>query len=207
MTQRPTKCRHNFWQQKMTRLVKFAISDSGAAAYFLVEGAPIINMREAENPITIKLPDVSLIYSTHIGNLDIPWMPDSMIVAHIVPGLSHSSLISTKVFCDAGCKVMFDEWEWKVYYKGELMLIGGHGRETGMWKFPINPVSRGNQYTTNPRLMYYCKDPEDNSTPPTTCTHYHSNNNNSNTCTSHSSIWQYRHQLQHLTMTNWRASH
>ena len=95
----------------MTRLVKFAISDSGAAAYFLVEGAPIINMREAENPITIKLPDVSLIYSTHIGNLDIPWMPDSMTVAHIVPGLSHSSLISTKVFCDAGCKVMFDEWE------------------------------------------------------------------------------------------------
>ena len=54
-------------------------------AHFLVEGAPIINMRAAENPITIKLPDGSLIYSTHIGNLDIPWMPDNMTEAHIVP--------------------------------------------------------------------------------------------------------------------------
>ena len=95
----------------MTRLVKFTISDPGATAHFLVKGAPIINIREAENPITIKLPDGSLIYSTHIGNLDIPWMPDSMTVGHIVLGLSHSLLISTKVFCDAGCKVMFDEWE------------------------------------------------------------------------------------------------
>ena len=62
-------------------------------------------MRVAENPVTINLPDGSLIYSTHVGNLDIPWMPDHMTEAHIVPELSHSSLISTKVFCGAGCKV------------------------------------------------------------------------------------------------------
>ena len=101
-------------------------------------------MRVAENPITIKLPDGSLIYSTHIGNLDIPWMPDHMTEAHIVPGLSHSSLISTEVFCDAGCKVFFGEFEYKVYYKGKLMLTGGRDKKTGMWKLPINPVSRKN---------------------------------------------------------------
>lgn len=101
-------------------------------------------MRKAEEPFTIKLPDGTLIYSTHIGKLDIPWMPNNMTVAHIVPGLSHSSLISTKAFCDAGCKVTFDEWECRVHYKGELMLTGGRGKKTGMWKLPINPTSRDN---------------------------------------------------------------
>ena len=89
----------------MTRLIEFVILDSGATAHFLVEGEPIINMREAENPITIKLPDRSLIYSTHIGNLDIPWMPDSMIVVHIVPGLSHSSLFLPKYFAMQDAKL------------------------------------------------------------------------------------------------------
>ena len=122
-----------FNNKKITRLVEFAISDSGATAHFPEEGVPIINMRVAENPITIKLPDGSLIYSTHIGNLGISWMPDHMTEAHIVPGLSHSSLISTKVFCDAGCKLFFDEFECKMYYKGELILTGGRDKKTGMW--------------------------------------------------------------------------
>ena len=39
---------------------------------------------------------------------------------------------------------MFDEWECRVYYKGELMLTGGRDRKTRMWKLPINPVSRDN---------------------------------------------------------------
>ena len=71
-----------FDNKKMTRLVEFASSDLEATAHFLVEGAPIINMTEADEPITIKLPDSTLIHSTHIGNLDIPWMPDNITVAH-----------------------------------------------------------------------------------------------------------------------------
>ena len=133
-----------FNKERVVRQVEFAISDSGATAHFLVEGAPIINMKEAKEPITIKLPDGSLIHSTHVGNLDIPWMPNHMTEAHIAPGLSHSSLISTTVFCDAGCKVIFDEFECKVYYNGQLMLSGGRDKKTNMWKLPINPVSRNN---------------------------------------------------------------
>ena len=133
-----------FNNKTTTRLVEFAISGSGATVHFLVEGAPIVNKREAEQPVTIKLPDGTLIYSTHIGNLDIPWMPDSMATAHIVPGLSHSLLISTEVFCDAGCKVTFEDWVCKVHYKGEPILTGGRDKKTGMWKLPINPTSRDN---------------------------------------------------------------
>ena len=55
-----------------------------------------------------------------------------MTEAHIVPGLAHSSLISTKIFCEAGCKVVFDETECRVYYKDKLVLTGGRDKKTEM---------------------------------------------------------------------------
>ena len=67
-----------------------------------------------------------------------------MTDAHIVPGLVHSSLISTKKFCEAGCKVVFNETECRVYYKDELVLSGGRDKKTEMWQLPINPVSKHN---------------------------------------------------------------
>ena len=57
-------------------------------------------------------------------------MPHEMTEAHIVPGLAHSSLISTKKFCEAGCKVVFDEEECRVYYKDKLVLSGDRGEKT-----------------------------------------------------------------------------
>lgn len=64
------------------------------------------------DPIAIKLPDGKVIHSTHIANLDIldiPLLPDKMTECHNVPGgLAHSSLISTRKLCDAGCRVLFD---------------------------------------------------------------------------------------------------
>ena len=130
-----------FDTKRLVRVVEYALSDSGASSHFLVEGSAVVNMKTAEFPIAIKLPDGSILYSTHTCNLDIPWLPEEMTEAHIVPGLQHSSLISTKKFCDAGCKVTFDEQECRVYYKGELVLSGGRDERTRMWKLPINPIS------------------------------------------------------------------
>ena len=63
-----------------------------------------------------------------------------MTEAHIVPCLAHASLISTRKFCDAGCKVMFDDDECRVYFKNELVLVGGRDADTGLWQLPINPT-------------------------------------------------------------------
>ena len=128
----------------LVKLIEYALSDSGASSHFLVEESAVVNVRAAEFPIAIKLPDGSIIYYTHTCNLDIPWLPKEMTEVHIVPGLQHSSLISTKKFCEAGCKVIFDEQECRVYYTGELLLSGGCGERTRMWKLPINPVSKTN---------------------------------------------------------------
>ena len=133
-----------FNTRRLVHLVKYALSDSGASSHFLIKGSPAVSIKVAEFPIAIKLPDGSIIWSTHTCNLDIPWLPHEMTEAHIVPGLAHSSLISTKKFCEAGCKVVFDETECRVYYKGELVLSGGRDKKTEMWQLPINPVSKNN---------------------------------------------------------------
>ena len=105
-------------------MVEFAISDSGATAHFLIEDAPVVNLKEAAFPVTINLSDGTIIYSTHTSNLDIPWLPYEMTAAHIVPGLPHSSFILTKKFCKAGCRVVFDNMKCRVYYNGEMVLSG-----------------------------------------------------------------------------------
>ena len=79
----------------MQNWVEYAVSDLGAAGHFLVEGAPVVNKRLASKPINITLPNGKMIKSTHTCNLDVPWMSHQMTEAHIVPGLTHLSLIST----------------------------------------------------------------------------------------------------------------
>ena len=117
-----TQARHNAWQHiikannlrklpqaemifnnvRMTRAVAWALSDSGATSHFLMNGAAAVNIKRTNHPITITLPNGKTIRSTHTCNLDIPWLLGHMTEAHIVPGLAHASLISTRKFCDAG---------------------------------------------------------------------------------------------------------
>ena len=109
-----------FNKKRVTRAVKYAISDSGATGHFMVEGAPVINKQKANKPIQIMMPDGSKIQSTHTCNLNIPWLPHAITETHIVPGLSHASLISTRKFCDAGCRVIFDQEECRIYLLSTL---------------------------------------------------------------------------------------
>ena len=74
-----------FNTSRFVHLVKYALSNSGASSYFLTIGSPAVNIKIAEFPITIKLPDGSIIWSTHMCNLDIPWLPHKMTEAHISP--------------------------------------------------------------------------------------------------------------------------
>ena len=126
-------------QATTTQHQHYAIFDSGATAHFLVDNAHVVNKRPALKPLTIRLPNGKHIVSTHTCNLDLPWLPHSITEAHIVPGLSHSSLISTRKFCDAGCQVTLDQHSCKIYYQGALVLTGTRDETTGLWKVPIHP--------------------------------------------------------------------
>ena len=96
----------------------------------------------ADNPISITIPNGKSMISTHTCNLDIPWLPNHVTEAHIVPGLAHASLISTGTFCEAGCKVIFDTRECRVHYKEKLVLAGGKDKNMALWKLPINPKTK-----------------------------------------------------------------
>ena len=101
-----------------------------------------MNLQIAVKPIAVTLPNGRMIQSTHTCNLEIPWLPHAMSEAHIVPGLAHSSLISTRKFCAAGCQVTFDEEECRVYHKGHLVLVGDRDEETNLWRLPVNPTAK-----------------------------------------------------------------
>ena len=88
---------------------EYAISDYGATGYFLVEGAPVKNLQVADNPISITIPNGKNMTSMHTYNLDIPWLPNHVTEAHIVPRLAHALLVYRRKFCEAVCKVIFDK--------------------------------------------------------------------------------------------------
>eukprot|EP00804_Cyclotella_cryptica_P001830 CCRYP_018403-RA/>CCRYP_018403-RA protein AED:0.65 eAED:0.23 QI:0/0/0/1/1/1/2/0/799 len=115
-----------------------AIADSGATAHFLLPNVPINNKRHAEHPLNITLPDGEVIQSTHVGNLNLPGLGDAATLAHVVPGLAHSSLLSIKQLCDNGCHVIFTKKDCKVYRKAELMLEGKRHPATGLWVVPTS---------------------------------------------------------------------
>lgn len=74
----------------------FGIGNAEASGTFLMPGAPDLNLKRAEKPLTIHLPNGNAITSMHTCNCDIPWLPTEATQAHIVPGLVHTLLISIK---------------------------------------------------------------------------------------------------------------
>eukprot|EP00804_Cyclotella_cryptica_P016356 CCRYP_009913-RA/>CCRYP_009913-RA protein AED:0.73 eAED:0.68 QI:0/0/0/0.5/1/1/2/0/383 len=136
---------HTVTQPATTRHQHYAIFDSGATAHFLVDSAHVFNRHPALKPLTIRLPNGKHIVSIHTCNLDLPWLPHSITEAHIAPGLSHSSLIFTRKFCDAGCRVTLDQHACRIYYQGALVLTGTRDETT---ESPYPPTSTSSPWPT-----------------------------------------------------------
>ena len=118
----------------------YALSDSGASGHFLTQHAAVVNKQPATTPIAVTLPDGGTLLSTHTCNLDIPWLPPDVTQAHIFPGLTHSSLISTKKFCDAGYAVGFNRHLCAVFdANNKCVLHGPRDQLTQLWSLPTNP--------------------------------------------------------------------
>lgn len=61
------------------------IVDAGATGHVLQSGAPAINIKRTENPISISQPDGGKLESTHECKIDNPLLPKAKRKAHIVP--------------------------------------------------------------------------------------------------------------------------
>ena len=96
------------------------IAAAGATGHFLQPGAPA---GREKKPISISQPDGGKLESTHECEIDNPKLPQEARKEHIVPGLSHTSLISIKMLIDAGCFVTYSE-KVLVYYKDKVVWTG-----------------------------------------------------------------------------------
>jgi hypothetical protein len=84
------------------------------------------------------MPNGSVEKSTHTCYLRIPGLPKKLRKGHIVPDLSHSSLVSIKNLCKGGCEVIFKEEICEIMYKNKIALTGRTVGLGDLWILPID---------------------------------------------------------------------
>ena len=69
--------------------------------------------------------------------LNLPQLPLTAREAHLIPGLTHSSLISIGKLCDSGCTAIFDAQQVSIRKNNETPLIGSRDHTNGLWRLPL----------------------------------------------------------------------
>ena len=111
------------------------------------EGALADDITEAINPIEIEMRNCTHEKSIHTYYLRTPSPPKVLRKVHIVPGLTHSSLVSIKKLCIGGCEVKFKDKESQVWYKNKQVLTGRSIGPGGLWVLPIGGQQELNDRT------------------------------------------------------------
>jgi hypothetical protein len=88
------------------------------------------------HPIQINLPDRRRVISSHICDITIPGLPITL-TGHIILDMTMASLLGIRVFCKAGCIVVFNDKTWRLYYKGKLILMGYNEPTSDLWMLLI----------------------------------------------------------------------
>ncbi len=119
--------------------ITHAVADTGAASMMIMKKTPNMkNVCLATQPLTINLPDGTMVKSTHICNLEIPGLPH-VLEGHIVPDLTVASLVGIRILCKLGCTVVFKDTACYVFYQEMLILTGYKDPSTNLWVLPITP--------------------------------------------------------------------
>ncbi len=112
------------------------VTDTGATSVFVLEGTPCKNKKLAENPITILLPDGTMVMLRHICNITIPSLPFTL-VRHIVPEMKMVFLLGIRVLCKTGCTVIFDDKKCQIIFNNKVILTGYKDPLNNLWTLPI----------------------------------------------------------------------
>ena len=109
------------------------MADAGATGHFILSGVLVTDIGPATNPFVINLTDDKKMKSACTRKLKLPWLPDKARETHIVPGLAHTLLLSTKVLCNAGCTVTYANQLCKVLYRNKIFWQGQCQPINGLW--------------------------------------------------------------------------
>ncbi len=139
LNQRQHICMSSTHPRKPSIPITHAVADTGATSIMIMEKTPNMrNVRPATQPLTINLPDGTIVKSTHIWDLEIPGLPH-VLEGHIVPELTVASLVGIRILCKLGCTVVFTDTACYVFYQEKLILTGYKDPSTDLWVLPITP--------------------------------------------------------------------
>ena len=124
-----------------------AFIDSGASSMFIMDGAPVTNIKTALDPVKVRAAQGAKIETTHTCDVNIAGLPT--LPGHILPELAQAFLISVRVLCRAGCRVIFDDQECRVYFKGQVFQVGYKDPATNLWIMPISEEGGVNKRLPN----------------------------------------------------------
>jgi hypothetical protein len=114
-----------------------AIVDSGCTCHSLMVTALVANKQVAKTPIHVTLPDGASIQSSHTCHLVLHQLPDTAKKAHVIPGLSTSSLLSVGQLVDAERSVTFEKAKLQVLHKNANILEGQRNLRNRLWKVDL----------------------------------------------------------------------
>ena len=128
----------------------YAILDSGASHHFLLNDAPTKSKDTNHDRKEVKLPDGTIINSSHKCELDLHRIPKEASDGYILPDMKNHSLLSVTHLCKAGCQVNFTGETCIVTYKGKEIMRGERSKTNGLWLVPLtDKVSKKKIALTN----------------------------------------------------------
>jgi hypothetical protein len=127
-----------------------AIADTGASGHYICPQDSHNTNNTTQTTITVGLPNGDTLQSNDTGcELDIPQLPQEARQAHLLPGLTHSSLVSIGKLCDEGCEATFDKNKVVVSKDKTTVLTGTRDTRTGLWRFPMRTPPTPTEVPTN----------------------------------------------------------
>jgi hypothetical protein len=125
--------------------VILAKADSGASShYFKPSDRTVLSaLRSTPFGPTVMLPDSTNIQATqHSGQLPLhSSLSATAKTAHILDGMTNSSLISIGQLCDDDCVAVLDKRKLQVFKRNAYVLSGTRNKIDGLWDIAL-PISR-----------------------------------------------------------------
>jgi hypothetical protein len=112
--------------------VTTSIADTGANDHLFSLTANLLNICAAVSPKPVTLPNSTIIWSTHAGELNIPSISLASHTAHMFPDIAES-LLSIGLLCDAGCVATFTKTDVTINHDGTTLLTGHRSSVTKLW--------------------------------------------------------------------------
>jgi hypothetical protein len=130
----------NYISLPLTNQQTPVMADTGASGHYIRPSDPHTKTGILRTPINVGLPNGTILQSNkETCLLNLKQLPIAAREAHTIPGLTHSSFISIRILCDAGCTAEFDHNKVVVKHNNKTILEGPRDNQTGLWRIPMDP--------------------------------------------------------------------